>query len=68
MSFFIPCQTNRSVMSRCVACTPRCERECRAVKTMRLSGTGTNGRGDPVLMSQVIVDDEKWEGRQTEGC
>ena len=33
------------------------------MNTVRRSGAGMNRRGDPVLMSQVIVEDEAGSGR-----
>ena len=62
MSLFIPGQTKRSAMSDCVACVPGCERECSAVNTVRRRGMGTNGRGVPVLVSHMIVDEDDGSG------
>ena len=47
---FIPGQTNRFAMSCCVTCTG-CDEQFSIMNTIRWSGAGTNGRGNPVLMA-----------------
>ena len=67
MSFLIPAKINQAAINWCVACSPGWNRKCKALKMVRRSEEGTNGRGVLLLTSKKMLVEQAgndWSGRE----